>query len=46
METMHVPDVGGQKRTPSSPHRAPVLWPWILVIVAWTVVRSSHLAAQ
>jgi predicted metal-binding membrane protein len=47
METMHVPDVGGQKRTPSSsPHRAPVLWPWILVIVAWTVALVAALTNQ
>jgi predicted metal-binding membrane protein len=47
METMHVPDVGGQKRTPSSsPHRAPVLWPWILIIVAWTVALVAALTNQ
>ncbi len=47
METMHVPDVQGQKRMPSSsPHRAPVLWPWILVIVAWTVALVAVLTNQ
>ena len=47
METTHVPDVQGQKRTPSSsPHRAPVLWPWILVTVAWTVALVAALTNQ
>ena len=47
METMRVPDVGGQKRIPSSsPHRAPVLWPWMLVIVAWTVALVAVLTNQ
>jgi len=47
METMHVPDVQGQKRIPSSsPHQAPVLWPWMLVIVAWTVALVAALTNQ
>ncbi len=47
METMHVPDVQGQKRIPSSsPHQAPALWPWMLVIVAWTVVLVAALTNQ
>jgi len=47
METMHIPDVQGQKRTSSSsPHRAPVLWPWILVTVAWTVALVAALTNQ
>ena len=47
MQTMHVPDVQGQKRIPSSaPHRAPVLWPWILVTVAWTVALVAALTNQ
>ncbi len=47
METMPVPDGQGQKRIPSSsPHRAPVLWPWILVTVAWTVALVAVLTNQ
>jgi len=47
METMPVPDGQGQKRTPSSsPHQAPVLWPWMLVIVAWTVALVAALTNQ
>lgn len=47
METMHVPDVQGQEGIPSSsPHQAPVLWPWILVIVAWTVALVAALTNQ
>ena len=47
MDTMHVPDVESQKRIPSSlPHRAPVLWSWILVIVAWMVALVAALTHQ
>jgi predicted metal-binding membrane protein len=47
METMHVPDVEGQKRIPSSSsHQTPVLWPWMLVIVAWTVALVAALTNQ
>jgi len=43
METMHVPDGEEQKRIPSSSsHQAPVLWPWLLVIVAWTVALVAN----
>ncbi len=47
METMHVPDVQGQKRIPSSsPHRAPVLWLWMIVVAAWTLALLSVLTNQ
>src|SRR5215472_11527213 len=47
METTHVADGEGQKRPPSpSPHRAPVLWPWMMVIVAWTVALLAVLTSQ
>src|SRR5438046_517628 len=47
METMHVPDGEEQKRIPSSSsHQAPVLWPWLLVIVAWTVALVAALTNQ
>src|SRR5207237_10687624 len=47
METMHVPDGEEQKRIPSSSsHQAPVLWPWLLVIVAWTVDLVAALTNQ
>jgi predicted metal-binding membrane protein len=47
METMHVPDGEGQKRRPSSsPHQAPILWPWILVIMAWTIALVATLTNQ
>ena len=36
-----------QKRIPSSSsHQAPVLWPWLLVIVAWTVALVAALTNQ
>ena len=47
METMHVPDGEEQKRiASSSSHQAPVLWPWLLVIVAWTVALVAALTNQ
>jgi predicted metal-binding membrane protein len=47
METLHVPDGEEQKRIPSSSsHQAPVLWPWLLVIVAWTVALVAALTNQ
>src|SRR5438034_3087351 len=47
METMHVPDGEEQKRIPSSSsHQAPVLWPWLLVIVAWTLALVAALTNQ
>src|SRR5689334_16314296 len=47
MDTTQVFDAEVQKRTSStSTHRAPVLWPWILVIVAWTVALVAALTNQ
>jgi predicted metal-binding membrane protein len=47
METLYVPDGEGNKRIPSSsPQQAPVLWPWLLVIVAWTVALVATLTNQ
>ena len=31
---------------PSSPLRAPILWPWILIFAAWTVVLVAVLSKQ
>lgn len=31
---------------PSSPLRAPILWPWILVFAAWTVILVAFLSKQ
>ncbi len=31
---------------PSSRSRAPVIWPWVLVIIAWTVALLAALTKQ
>src|SRR5215469_16698005 len=47
METTHVSEVESQKGTPSpAPHRAPVLWPQMLVLVAWMVALVAALTKQ
>ena len=35
-----------QDARPSSPSQAPVIWPWVLVIVAWTVALLATLTKQ
>jgi hypothetical protein len=47
MGAMKLTDQKEQKDArPSSHSRAPVIWPWVLVIAAWTVVLLATLTKQ
>lgn len=47
MSATNVADLENQGSTrPSSRHRAPVLWPWIVVIAAWAVALVAFLTKQ
>ena len=47
---MHIISLRNQRNQrdvrPSSPLRAPILWPWILVFAAWTIVLLAALTKQ
>jgi hypothetical protein len=43
---MRVTEVTDVKDDAQQRHRAPVLWPWILVVAAWTIAGLSVLTNQ
>src|SRR5436189_1271016 len=43
---MRVTEVSDVKDDAQPRHRAPVLWPWVLVVAAWTIAGLSVLTNQ
>src|SRR6266849_1022245 len=43
---MRVTEVTDVKDDAQPRHRAPVLWPWVLVVAAWTIAGLSALTNQ